>query len=181
MPISSTQWVLCAFVVLLLAASGFSHLNTGDKKEFDTPIRPLCIGVSHPETGVGLVFPENPGQIVEIAVEKLGVPTHCSHIAIHESMDRGALVVLEEKDGKCLLKRIGRLSQARGLLCGERINLNRAREDELPLLPGIGSRRARQIAEMRREMGPFSSPEELMEIPGIGPKTAKKLEKWVTW
>ena len=46
------------------------------------------------------------------------------------------------------------------------VNVNRASEAELRLLPGIGKRRAQLIVE-RREKKPFASVEEVGRIPGM--------------
>ncbi|MFQ5830093.1 MAG: ComEA family DNA-binding protein [Candidatus Methylomirabilia bacterium] len=54
-----------------------------------------------------------------------------------------------------------------------RLDLNRAPEEELQRLPGIGPILARRIVEGRQRHGPFPTPEDLRRVPGIG---AKKLE-----
>ncbi len=48
------------------------------------------------------------------------------------------------------------------------LDLNRATEEELASLPGIGPELARRIAEYRQANGGFASVEEIMEVPGIG-------------
>ncbi|RKY99472.1 MAG: hypothetical protein DRQ04_07485 [Candidatus Hydrothermota bacterium] len=50
------------------------------------------------------------------------------------------------------------------------IDLNSAGLDELVLLPGIGEKTAHRIIELRKKMGGFRSIEELLDVPGIGPK-----------
>ncbi len=52
-----------------------------------------------------------------------------------------------------------------------RVELNRVDWTELVNLPGIGEARAREIVRDRAEHGPFSSPEELTRVHGIGPVT----------
>ena len=49
------------------------------------------------------------------------------------------------------------------------IDLNSAGYDELILLPGIGKKTARRIIELRRKKGGFQRIEDLLEVPGIGP------------
>lgn len=61
------------------------------------------------------------------------------------------------------------------LLYGGALDLNRAGEDALTVLPGIGAVRARAIAQAR----PFASLAELEEVPGIGPATRAGLAGWV--
>lgn len=60
------------------------------------------------------------------------------------------------------------------------LDLNSATEEELTTLPGIGEVLARRIVAYREEHGPFSSPEELMEVSGIGKATYGALADRVT-
>jgi len=57
---------------------------------------------------------------------------------------------------------------------GERLDPNRAPEDELQRLPGIGPSKAAAIVETRRS-GPFLSADELLRVPGLGPLTVERL------
>ena len=61
-------------------------------------------------------------------------------------------------------------------LLGMPINVNRAREEELVLLPGIGPKLAKRILEVRESIGGFSSSEELLQVTGIGEKLLQKME-----
>ena len=56
------------------------------------------------------------------------------------------------------------------------VNINTASESELMTISGIGPAKATAIIQFRNEQGPFSAPESLMEISGIGQKTFEKLE-----
>jgi len=60
-------------------------------------------------------------------------------------------------------------------LLGMPLNVNRAGEEELELLPGIGPRLARRIVEVRESIGSFSSPEEFLRVPGIGRKLVERM------
>ena len=57
-----------------------------------------------------------------------------------------------------------------------RLDLNRASAEELDLLPGIGSFRARKIVAWRSEKGPFRSVWELTRIPGFSQGLVTRLE-----
>ncbi|ANU11253.1 late competence protein ComEA [Planococcus antarcticus DSM 14505] len=56
------------------------------------------------------------------------------------------------------------------------ININLATEAELMELPGIGPSKATAILTYRDEAGSFKTPEELMEVTGIGDKTFEQLK-----
>jgi competence protein ComEA len=61
-----------------------------------------------------------------------------------------------------------------------RVDLNRAPWFELACLPGLGPTRAREIIRDREERGPFSSPEDLARVRGIGPVTVLAVKDWLT-
>ena len=53
----------------------------------------------------------------------------------------------------------------------QKININTASADELMNLKGIGEKKAKAIIEFRKTNGRFQNPEDLIKVPGIGPKT----------
>ena len=55
------------------------------------------------------------------------------------------------------------------------VNINLAGIDELDELPGVGEATARAIVEDREKNGPFSTPEDLMRVSGIGEKKFERL------
>ena len=60
------------------------------------------------------------------------------------------------------------------------IDLNTATEAELDQLPSIGPVTAGSIIQYRTENGPFSSCEELLDVPGIGDVTFSQIRDLVT-
>jgi len=58
-----------------------------------------------------------------------------------------------------------------------RVDLNRAQPKELEQITGIGPALARRIVARRERVGRFATLEELLEVPGIGPKTLKIVRK----
>lgn len=67
-----------------------------------------------------------------------------------------------------------------GSAAGTLVDVNRATAAELETLPGVGPSTAQKIIDDREKNGPFSSPEDLMRVPGIGPKKFESLKDLVT-
>lgn len=61
----------------------------------------------------------------------------------------------------------------------EKIDINKAGEEELQRLPGIGPAMARRIVEWRSEHGPFERVDDLLDIRGIGARTLDKLRPFI--
>ena len=59
------------------------------------------------------------------------------------------------------------------------ININTASKAMLMQLPGVGEVTADRIIAKRRELGRFASPEQLMDVSGIGPKKFEKMKPYV--
>lgn len=62
---------------------------------------------------------------------------------------------------------------------GETININKADEEELMRLPGVGEVIAKRICETRKELGGFHSVEELKNVKGIGENLYQKMKDHV--
>ena len=60
-------------------------------------------------------------------------------------------------------------------LTGSKIDLNRASQEDLEAIPGIGPSTAGAIIHYRDRHGPFHSIQELQDVHGIGPKTVEKI------
>lgn len=60
-----------------------------------------------------------------------------------------------------------------------RVNINQASVTQLAYLPRIGEKAAARIVEYRKGHGPFSRPEELMEVKGIGEKLFLSLKPYI--
>lgn len=59
------------------------------------------------------------------------------------------------------------------------INLNEASLEELVKLPGIGPSKAEKILNLRKQLGKFSTVEDLLQVKGIGLKTLEKFKDQV--
>jgi competence protein ComEA len=74
---------------------------------------------------------------------------------------------------------IGEMSAAGRLALGLRVDLNRALEEDLSLVPGIGDRMAAQIIQLRLEKGAFRDLSDLMTVPGIKEKKLNSLKDYL--
>ncbi|BAS28524.1 ComEA family DNA-binding protein [Limnochorda pilosa] len=61
-----------------------------------------------------------------------------------------------------------------------RVNVNTADAATLETLPGIGPALAARIIAHRERWGPFTAPEQLTEVSGIGEKRLEQLLPWIT-
>jgi len=59
------------------------------------------------------------------------------------------------------------------------VNINRASVTELDALPGVGPSTAQAIVDYRTTNGPFGSPEDLLNVKGIGPAKFDAMRKLV--
>ncbi|HSL46518.1 MAG TPA: ComEA family DNA-binding protein [Anaerolineales bacterium] len=62
----------------------------------------------------------------------------------------------------------------------ELININIASVSELDTLPGIGPSLAQRIIDYREQNGPFISPEDVINVPGIGPGNYERFKDQIT-
>ena len=74
---------------------------------------------------------------------------------------------------------IGEMSAAARLALGLRVDLNRASEGDLSLVPGIGDRMAEQIIQLRLEKGAFRDLSDLTAVPGIKEKKLSSLKDYL--
>lgn len=56
------------------------------------------------------------------------------------------------------------------------VDINHATAVELDVLPGVGMSTAQRIIDDREANGPFTSPEDLMRVSGIGPKRFEQMK-----
>lgn len=73
------------------------------------------------------------------------------------------------------------LPEAAALRDGRPMAINRARAEELELLPGVGPSLARRIVEARERAGPFRAPADLGRVKGLGKRTQEKLVQFLSF
>ena len=61
-----------------------------------------------------------------------------------------------------------------------KVNINKASEEELTQLVGIGPAKAEAIVKYRKDNGNFNNPEDLMNVTGIGEAIFKKNKDLIT-
>ena len=60
------------------------------------------------------------------------------------------------------------------------LDINNADAEELRCLPGIGEALAQAILDRRTELGGFRSAEDVLSVPGVGPKTYEAIAPYIT-
>jgi competence ComEA-like helix-hairpin-helix protein len=70
--------------------------------------------------------------------------------------------------------------RARSLPRPARVDPDRADASDWERLPGIGPALAKRILADREANGPFRSPEALLRVPGIGPRTLERIRPYLT-
>jgi competence protein ComEA len=137
-----------------------------------TPL-PLRVHVSGAVQRPG-VYELSPGSIVEQAIQAAGGSLPSADL---ESLNLAAAL----EDGQQVVVPLpGEDPPPTGQNGGgELIRINTATAAELEELPGIGPVLARNIVEHRQAHGPFATPEDLLNVSGIGPSTLESIRELI--
>ncbi len=156
------QLALSAFLFLCLAALAAGRLLSAAGQE-----RPLLVGL------------KLSGQVARPGVYLFPSPPRPSQLAALSIVD---IASLEGRlpHGTWLVFKPGRLEQRRvsgreALLLGLPLDLNQASAQDLTLLEGLGPVLAARIVAWREERGPFERVEDLLAVPGLGPKVLSRI------
>lgn len=76
-----------------------------------------------------------------------------------------------------MLLNIVEMNNAKKLILGIPVNINKLASKDLVLIPGIGEETAKEIVLFRRISGPFTNLEDLMKVKGIKEKKFESLKK----
>ena len=67
------------------------------------------------------------------------------------------------------------VSLSSAVWAGSPVNVNTASVEQLSMaLDGVGQTKAMAIVSWREDNGPFTNPEQLVQVPGIGPGTLER-------
>jgi competence protein ComEA len=69
--------------------------------------------------------------------------------------------------------------RSQGITSDGKVILNTADASELTRLPSVGAKRAQQIIELRTRLKRFRSPNDLLRVRGIGPRTLEKMRPYL--
>jgi len=173
------QWAAITFLAALILTLLLVRFAMRGPFEGNASFQPVIVevrgDVEHP--GVHLI--DRPSATVADALEAAGSPAGPPSAAgqnsfLHRSIHTGELIrVTRRPEGRPDVE-VGQMEAGARLTLGIKLDLNAAGEEELQLVPQMKPELASAIAE-RRKQKPWRSVDELVEIPGVGPKT---VEKW---
>lgn len=133
------------------------------------------------------VYPLPPGSRIQDAVKRAGGPVteaDLDRVNLAQLLSDGLALYIPKKGEEDFpavsAPGIGSGS-GNSIQEGEKVNINTAEAGELEELQGIGPAKAAAIIQYREESGPFQSPEDLLNVPGIGEKTLENMKEQVTW
>ena len=132
----------------------------------------VCGSVNHPG-----VYELSEGSRITDAIEAAGGMTEeaaDTYLNLAETLSDGQKIEVPSLEEAEALTEAGKTGAA-GL-----VNLNRATEEELMTLSGIGASKAKEIIRYRETKGGFGKPEDLMKIPGIKEGVFHKIRDQIT-
>ncbi len=176
-----TWWAIALTAVVSLLAAGVlllvSRQPQGEAVRLVPPPspQPLVVHVSGAVVNPGL-YQLSPGSRVQDAIQAAGgfLPQ-----ADPDALNLAALL----KDGQRILAPTHAQAQATDaspLAPAALVDINRATQEALESLPGIGPVLAQRIIAYREANGAFASVEDLQKVDGVGADTFEKLRELIT-
>jgi competence protein ComEA len=93
-------------------------------------------------------------------------------------LDDGMKITVDSSSGKNDIIVI-KIANAEKMALGMPIDINKATEDDLLLVKGIGEATAKKILDLRNKLGRFRDIKQLMEIKGIKEKKLAEIRKYL--
>lgn len=174
-----------ALTVLIASLAVYGGILFHDRHPFpDSPLPwgdqrsgRIAVEVTGSRGADGIYFLPETSAVTELSkITGIDAPTVRGGLAKARFSSVSAISVSAE--GEAL--KITELSAVKTLALGLPIDLNRASEEELMLVPGIGEKMAAQIVQSRRLRGKFEGLADLTAIAGIKERKIRDLEKYLT-
>lgn len=176
---SGSQWsafaLLAAFILVIL----LGRSDQRNRPPSDIPLFPVVVAVEGDVRDPGVYLFDGPEVAVGRAIGRAGglrngdsgmVPRD---LAV-QRIGNGRLVRVARSGQGDVDIRLERMPAAVRLTLGEKLSVNTSTEEDLMLVPLMKSGFAAEIVN-RRSVHAWRSLDDLVQIPGIGPKT---IEKW---
>lgn len=93
-------------------------------------------------------------------------------------LDDGMKITINSVSGKNDIV-VTKIANAKRMALGRSIDINKATEDDLLLVKGIGETTAKKILDLRNKLGRFSDINQLLEIKGIKEKKLTGIRKYL--
>ena len=84
------------------------------------------------------------------------------------------------KENSSQVSNLQKNSESKETIRNKKVNINKASQEELDSLPGIGPSTADKILEYRKQNGNFKSIEDIKEVSGIGESKFEKIRDMIT-
>lgn len=179
--------VIFGILVGLLAAGAILLINSPGR---GTPLElppaptqaPIVVDVSGAVAHPG-VYQMPVGSRVEDAIEAAGglLPeAYAETLNMAAPLTDGSKVLVPIWNEQPSSTGGGQTSAGNTVQAGLPVNINTASLESLMSLPGIGEVKAQAIIDYRTEHGPFTAPEDIQNVHGIGPSTYENLKDLIT-
>jgi len=136
----------------------------------------IAVEVRNDRGAVGIYFLPQTTAAAELSKILSHEALTADHSITALDLSSASAISISEEGG---VLKIVELSAAKKLALGLPIDLNRATEEELMLVPGIGEGMAARIVETRQTRGKFGELADLTTIPGIKERKLRQLEKYL--
>jgi competence protein ComEA len=177
------QWAAVTLIAALLFLLLSARYARRDHVSGDPSPEPVIVEVRGDVRDPGAHLIERPFATVADALEAAGSQVRSASSVTHDSLlhrpiHTGESIRASLQPGGGLSVEIGQMNAAARLTLGIRLDLNAATVEELRLVPEMKPQVASAIVE-HRERKPWRSVDELVEIPGVGPKTAERFKNYL--